>query len=62
MDAAWDGGASADLELAFVAADMAEEDSVIAYLRLRRLLAVVIEATRRAESAERLEAALRLSR
>jgi hypothetical protein len=62
MNAAWGGGAPAELELAFAAADIAEEDSVIVYRRLRRLLALVLEATRRAESAARLEAALRLAR
>lgn len=53
------GGEPAEVEVAFLAADVAEQESVTSYRRLRPLLAVVSEAVRRAESAARLEAALR---
>jgi hypothetical protein len=53
------GAEPAEVEVAFLAADVAEQESVTAYRRLRPLLAVVSEAVRRAESAARLEAALR---
>jgi hypothetical protein len=53
------GGEPVEVELAFLAADVLEQESVMAYKRLRPLLAVVSEAVRRAESAARLEAALR---
>jgi hypothetical protein len=49
------------VELAHLAADVAEHESVMAYVRLRPLLAVVAQAARRAESAARLDAALRLA-
>ena len=49
-----------EVEQAFLAADMAELQALTAYLRLRPLRALVDEAMRRAESAARLEAALRV--
>lgn len=60
---AWEmtGGELDEVEEACLAADAAEQRSVIAYTRLRPLLALVSEAMRRAESAARLEAALRLA-
>jgi hypothetical protein len=46
---------------AAVAAELAEREALMAYRRLRPMWALVSEAMRRAESAARLEAALRLS-
>ena len=55
------GGDPVDLEELFLAADVAEGRSVMAYRRLRPLLALVSEAVRRADSAARLESALRMT-
>ena len=55
------GEGSGGLEESFLAADLAEWESLIAYRRLRPLRDLILEAIRRADSAARLEAALRLS-
>jgi hypothetical protein len=44
-----------------VAVDAAEREAVTAYVRLRELAGMVVDAMRRAEAAARLEAALRLA-
>ena len=44
-----------------VAADDAEREAVTAYVRLRGMVGVVVDAMRRAEAVARLEAALRLA-
>jgi hypothetical protein len=57
MDTDW----SAGVEEASIAADAAEREAVTAYVRRHRLVAVVVDAVRRADSVARLEAALRLA-
>jgi hypothetical protein len=54
MNTEWNPG----VEEASRAADAAEHEAVTAYVRWHRLVAVVVEAVRRAEAAARLEAAL----
>jgi hypothetical protein len=44
-----------------LAADAAEREAVTAYVRLRGMVGVVVDAMRRADAAARLEAALRLA-
>ena len=54
MDIRGDGG----VEETSLAADAAEREAVTDYLRRRGLVAMVVEAVRRAEAAARLDAAL----
>jgi hypothetical protein len=52
---------AAGVEEASIAADAAEHEAVTAYVRRHPLVAVVVDAMRRAESVARLEAALRVA-
>jgi hypothetical protein len=49
------------VEEASIAADAAEREAVTVYVRRHRLVAVVLDAVRRAEAVARLEAALRFA-
>jgi hypothetical protein len=57
MDTEWQAG----VEEASIAADAAESEAVTAYVRRHRLVAVVVDAVRRAEAVARLELALRFA-